>query len=279
MIKDKSLSFEFFPPKSPEAEEKLVETAFELKKFNPGFFSVTYGAGGSTRQKTFSAVNKIKNTVDIDTAPHLSCIGSSEAELTEIIKEYQDQGFKHMVALRGDLPSGAVGTASLSYAWELVELVRKVTGDHFVINVACYPEFHPMAKSPRHDLENLKRKADAGADCAITQYFYNLDAYLFFMESCEKMGITIPVIPGIMPITNSAGLLRFSEACDAEIPSWIKKRLLEFGDDQASIKSFGVDVVSKLSESLLSEGAPGLHIYTMNSSHATSAILANLGHQ
>lgn len=275
-INSKSYSFEFFPPKTQESEEKLTETATRLQQLSPDFFSVTYGAGGSTRERTFNTVRRLRETTGIDTAPHLSCIGSTKAELTEIINQYKADGFNHIVTLRGDLPSGAVGTGSLRYAYELVELVREVSGEHFHIEVACYPEFHPNARSPRQDLENLKRKIDAGADRAITQYFYNPDAYFRFVDSCDKIGIDTDILPGIMPITNSTSLLRFSEICGAEIPAWIVKRLIEFGDDTISIRDFGVDVVTSLCESLLTQGAPGLHIYTMNQAAATEAIWANL---
>jgi methylenetetrahydrofolate reductase (NADPH) len=275
-IASRSYSFEFFPPKTQGSEDKLAETAHRLEQLSPDFFSVTYGAGGSTRERTIKTVGMLRDSTGVVTAPHLSCIGSTEEELTEIINQYKADNFKHIVTLRGDLPSGAVGSGSLRFAHELVELVRKVSGDHFQIEVACYPEFHPSAKSPRHDLENLKRKIDAGADRAITQYFYNPDAYFRFVDSCEKIGIDTDILPGIMPITNSTSLLRFSEICGAEIPAWIAKRLIEFGDDVTGIREFGIDVVSQLCESLLTQGAPGLHIYTMNQADASEALWTNL---
>lgn len=272
----RSLSFEFYPPKTPEATDKLQNTQRQLAELKPHYFSVTYGAAGSTREKTFETVLDIRQKTGIDAAPHISCIGSSAEQLTRVIHSYKDEGFKHIVALRGDMPSGAVAAGTLRYAYELVELIRKETGDHFHIEVACYPEFHPQAKSPASDLENFKRKLDAGADSAITQYFYNPYAYFRFVESCEKLGIDVPIMPGIMPITNSSQLVRFSDTCGAEIPSWILKRLQEFGDDRTAIKAFGIDVVTELCATLLDRGAPGLHIYTMNQAEASIAIWKNL---
>ena len=218
----------------------------------------------------------IREMTGIDAAPHVSCIGSSPAELKEVIHNYKNHGFNHLVALRGDLPSGVAGSGSLRYASELVEFIRRETGAHFHIEVACYPEFHPQSQSVEKDLENFKRKVDAGANSAITQYFYNADAYFRFMESCSRIGIDIPVVPGIMPITNCIHLVRFSNMCGAEIPRWILKRLYDFGDDLNAIRSFGIDVTTMLCTQLLEAGAPGLHIYTMNRPEASEAVWAAL---
>ena len=269
-------SFEFFPPRSPEAVAKLQKTQEVLAKFKPDFFSVTFGAGGSTRDLTFETVQNIHKTTGIEAAPHISCIGYMTKDIRDVLKIYKSAGFKHIVALRGDLPSGLASYGELRYANELVEFIRKETGDHFYIEVACYPEFHPQAPGPKKDLENFKRKVDAGANSAITQYFYNPDAYYRFVDSCEKLGIDIPIVPGIMPITNCTQLVRFSDACGAEIPRWILKRLREFGDDRKSIREFGIDVTTKLCENLLGHGAPGLHIYTMNLYEASESIWKNL---
>ena len=270
------LSFEFFPPRTAAAEQNLHATIARLKLLRPDYFSVTFGAGGSTREKTFETASFINETTGIEAAPHVSCIGSSREQLGAVIHNYKNHGFDHLVALRGDLPSGLAGVGSLRFASELVELIRRETGQHFHIDVACYPEFHPQAQSAGKDLENFKRKVDAGANSAITQYFYNADAYFRFMESCAGMGIDIPVVPGIMPITNRTQLVRFSEMCGAEIPRWILKRLHDFGDDLDSIRSFGIDVTTRLCAQLLDAGAPGLHIYTMNKAEASEAIWAAL---
>lgn len=272
------LSFELFPPKTEKGFDKLKTTVTELNRLQPAYFSVTYGAGGSTQDKTFATVDWLCDQ-SIDTAPHLSCVGADKQEILQILKRYRDQGIKRIVALRGDLPSGAGlgGLAELNYANELVSFIRESFGKAFHIEVAAYPEFHPQAASAEIDLDNFRRKVEAGADGAITQYFYNPDAYSRFIEDCDKRGISIPVVPGIMPITNYHSLARFSEACGAEIPRWIKKRLENYGDDTAGIQAFGIEVVSKLCESLLAVGAPGLHFYTMNQSAATLAICSNLG--
>ena len=271
------LSFEFFPPRTAAAEKKLHGTVERLKLLQPDYFSVTFGAGGSTREKTFETAMAIRDMTGMDAAPHLSCSGSSLAALKEVIQNYKNNGFDHLVALRGDIPSGSVGGGALRYASELVELIRRETGDHFHIEVACYPEFHPQAESAEKDLENFRRKVDAGANSAITQYFYNADAYFRFTENCAAIGIDIPIIPGIMPITNCTQLARFSHACGAEIPRWILKRLYDFGDDMTALRSFGIDVTAKLCERLLEAGAPGLHVYTMNQHAASEAIWAELG--
>ncbi|MAS81814.1 MAG: methylenetetrahydrofolate reductase [NAD(P)H] [Legionellales bacterium] len=270
-------SFEFFPPKTRQAVEKLQMTTERLAQLNPSFFSVTFGAGGSTRERTFETVMDIFKKTGIDGVPHVSCVGSTLEEIQIILDSYIEGGIRNVVALRGDLPSGSIGGGPLRYASELVEFIRRETGDHFHIEVAAYPEFHPQALSAQKDLENFKRKIDAGADAAITQYFYNPDAYYRFIDSCEKLKINIPIVPGIMPIVTCTQLCRFSDACGAEIPRWILKRLQEFGDDRASIQEFGIDVTTKLCEELLANGAPGLHFYTMNQSEASVAILKNIG--
>ena len=267
-----TLSFEFFPPRNAAAEQNLHATVARLQRLKPDFFSVTFGAGGSTRARTFETARFISETTGIPAAPHISCIDSSTEELREILHNYKDHGFEHLVALRGDLPSGLAGAGALRFASELVEFIRAETGRYFHIDVACYPEFHPQAQSAAHDLENLKRKVDAGADSAITQYFYNADAYFCFLESCAALGVEIPIVPGVMPITNREQLVRFSAMCGAEIPRWILKRLEDFGDDLVSIRSFGLDVTIGLCARLLEAGAPGLHIYTMNRATASEAI-------
>lgn len=270
-------SFEFFPPKTLEAVGKLQMTTERLALLKPDFFSVTFGAGGSTRERTFETVMDIYKKTGIDGVPHVSCIGSTTEEIKAILDSYIEAGIHNVVALRGDLPSGSIGGGPLRYASELVEFIRAETGDHFHIEVAAYPEFHPQAPSAQKDIENFKRKVDAGANAAITQYFYNADAYYRFIDGCEKLGVDIPIVPGIMPIVTCTQLCRFSEACGAEIPRWILKRLQEFGDDRASIQEFGIDVTTKLCEQLLTNGAPGLHFYTMNQSTASVAIWENLG--
>ncbi len=269
-------SFEFYPPRTSEAFHKLQDTTDHLCEYRPDFFSVTYGAGGSTREKTFETVRDITQRTGIEAAPHISCIGQNLDEIRAVLNLYRSAGIKRTVALRGDLPSGQASYGQLRYANELVDFIRKETGDHFHIEVAAYPEFHPQAPGPKKDLENFKRKVEAGANSAITQYFYNPDAYFRFIESCEKLAIDIPIVPGVMPIINCTQLVRFSEACGAEIPRWILKRLQEFGDDRISIRKFGIDVTTQLCERLLSHGAPGLHFYTMNQYEASVAIWENL---
>lgn len=270
-------SFEFFPPRTPEAVGKLQMTQERLARFKPDFFSVTFGAGGGTRLRTFETVQDILAKTGIEAAPHISCIGSMTSEIRDILETYKAAGIKHIVALRGDHPSGiAGGYGQLRYANELVEFIRRETGNHFHIDVAAYPEFHPQAPNATRDLENFKRKVDAGANSAITQYFYNPYAYYRFIENCEKLGVGIPIMPGIMPIINCTQLVRFSEGCGAEIPRWILKRLQEFGDDRKSIREFGVDVVTQLCADLLAQGAPGLHMYTLNQADASEAIWNNL---
>lgn len=275
---EKTFSFELFPPKTDKGIAKLHETVGMLNARRPAFFSVTYGAGGSTQRNTFATVDWIGEQ-GIKVAPHLSCIGSTRDDILAILERYHAQGIGRIVALRGDLPSGVGlgGLGELRYANELVAFIRAAFGDHFHIEVAAYPEFHPQAPSAEKDLANFKRKVDAGASSAITQYFFNPDAYLRFVESCEQLGIAIPIVPGIMPITNYSQLARFSDACGAEIPRWLRKRLEGFGDDRASIRAFGIDVVTALCGRLLAEGAPGLHFYTMNQSGPTLTIWRNLG--
>lgn len=269
-------SFEFFPPKTELGMEKLQTVRDELARRKPDFFSVTYGAGGSTQERTIDTVLKLQDQ-GISTAPHLSCVGSTLDNMKSLLDLYLENGVNRIVALRGDLPSGMGSTGELRYANELVEFIRKHSGDHFNIEVAAYPEFHPQAPSAEADLLNFKKKVDAGANSAITQYFYNADAYFYFVERAEKMGIHIPIVPGIMPITNYTSLVRFSDMCGAEIPRWIKKQLEAYGDDSASIIAFGEQVVTDMCERLLAAGAPGLHFYTLNQAEPNLKIWDNLG--
>ncbi|MGB9670321.1 MAG: methylenetetrahydrofolate reductase [NAD(P)H] [Halothiobacillaceae bacterium] len=273
-----SFSCEFFPPKSEEGAARLRATWQALKAMQPSYFSVTFGAGGSTQERTFDTVREIQRDSGIEAAPHLSCIGSTRAQIRAILEDYKAQGIRRIVALRGDLPSGMRDPGELRYANELVEFIREVTGDWFHIEVAAYPEIHPQAPSAKADLENFARKVRAGADAAITQYFYNVDAYFRFMDDCERMGLDIPVIPGIMPITNYTQLARFSDACGAEIPRWLRKRLEGFGDDAESIRAYGLDVVGEMCEDLLAGGAPGLHFYTMNQVEPSLTLWQRLFH-
>lgn len=273
----RSFSFEFFPPKSDQAAVNLRETVDKLATLKPGFCSVTFGAGGSTREKTFETVVEIQKTTGIEAAPHVSCIASTRENIREVLQAYQNNGIHHIVALRGDMPSGMMSAGEFRYANELVEFIRAETGSHFHIEVAAYPEVHPQAANAEADLRNFKRKVESGADTAITQYFYNPDAYFRFIDDCEKLGLNLPIVPGIMPITNYTQLSRFSEACGAEIPRWVRKRLEMFGDDRASIRAFGVEVVTDLCRRLLEQGAPGLHFYTLNQSEACLAIWEELG--
>jgi methylenetetrahydrofolate reductase (NADPH) len=272
----RTFSFEFFPPKTDDGISKLEATSQLLAGLKPRFFSVTFGAGGSTRDRTYETIIDIREKSGIDAAPHLSCISSTRENIGQMLAGYIDAGINRIVALRGDMPSGMVEAGEFRHANELVEFIRRETGDHFHIEVAAYPEFHPQASSPARDLANFKRKVEAGANGAITQYFFNPDAYFSFIESCEKNGIDIPVVPGIMPITNFHQLARFSDACGAEIPRWIRKRLQAFGEDTASIRSFGEDVVTGLCQRLLEQGAPGLHFYTMNRAEPSMKIWKSL---
>ncbi|MCB1857754.1 MAG: methylenetetrahydrofolate reductase [NAD(P)H] [Gammaproteobacteria bacterium] len=272
----KTFSFELFPPKTAEGMEKLRVSVRELAALQPLYFSVTYGAGGSTRERTFATVDWLRSE-GIATTPHLSCVGATRDQVRETLHHYRNQGIQRLVALRGDMPSGMGGPGEFPHANDLVEFIRAETGDHFYIDVAAYPEFHPQAFDAATDLVNFKRKVDAGANEAITQYFYNADAYFYFIESCEKQGIDIPIVPGIMPITNYTQLARFSDACGSEIPRWIRQRLQGYHDDLAGIREFGIEVVTQLCRRLLEQGAPGLHFYTMNQSRAVSRIWSNLG--
>ena len=279
-MSDKIFSIEFFPPKTPEGVEKLRVARAKLAELHPSYFSVTFGAGGSTQQGTRDTVLEIKREGH-EAAPHLSCMGTSRDNLRSLLQDYKSHGIKRLVALRGDLPSG-YGTIGFSsgefrYASELVEFVRAETGDWFHIEVAAYPEVHPQAKSPQDDLQNFARKVKAGANTAITQYFYNPDAYFRFVEDAQKIGVNVPIIAGIMPITNYSQLMRFSDMCGAEIPRWIRLKLASFGDDSESIRAFGLDVVTRLCERLLAGGVPGLHFYSLNQANATLAICHNLG--
>ena len=272
----RAFSFEFFPPKTPEGMEKLRATWKQLAQLKPKFFSCTYGAGGSTRDRTLETVLDI-GSAGHTAAPHISCVGATRADIAATLDLYKANGIRHIVALRGDLPSGAASAGELRHASELVAFIREETGDHFNVEVACYPEFHPQARSPLDDLRNFKRKLDAGANSAITQYFFNADSYFRFVDDCEALGITVPIVPGIMPIGNFSQLARFSDACGAEIPRWLRLKLQSFGDDLASIRSLGLDVVTELCDRLLSAGAPGLHFYTMNRAGLTSTIWQRLG--
>lgn len=262
-------SLEFFPPKSPEAEVSLKKCLTELAPIKPRFCSVTFGAAGSTREKTFETVVDIQNTFGFEASPHISCIASTKAGIRDVLLAYKNNGIRRTVALRGDMPSGMLSAGELRYANELVEFIRAETGDHFHVEVACYPEVHPQAASAESDLKNFKRKVDAGADSAITQYFYNPEAYFRFVDDCERLGIDIPIVPGIMPITNYSQLARFSDMCGADIPRWIRKRLEAFGDDRKAIRAFGLEVVTELCRRLLEQGAPGLHFYTLNRADAS----------
>ncbi len=273
----RTFSFELFPPKTAEGMEKLKGTVAELNAVGPAYFSCTYGAGGSTRERTFETVDWLCSQ-GIETAPHLACIGSDEAEIRDIVRHYMDLGIHRIVALRGDMPSGmgSPGRSAFRYANELVTFLRREHGDHFHIEVAAYPEFHPQAPNAAVDLANFKRKVEAGADAAITQYFYNPDAYFEFVEDCGEQGIGIPIVPGIMPISNYTQLARFSDACGAEIPRYIRKRLEAYGDDRTAIRAFGHEVVLDLCRRLLEGGAPGLHFYTMNQADATLKLWKDL---
>ena len=269
------ISFEFFPPKTPEGAVKLLTVRQELYALKPQFFSVTYGAGGSTQDGTLQQVQSILQD-GFDAAPHFSCIGTTREIVREQLAAFKAAGIGRMVALRGDLPSGHGTFGEFRYASELVECIRQESGDYFHIEVGCYPEVHPQAKSPQADVQAYVTKVKAGANSAITQYFFNSDAYFRFVDEAYKLGADIPVVPGIMPITSSSQLMRFSDACGAEIPRWMRLRLQAFGDDSASIKAFGLEVVSDLCEQLRNGGAPGLHFYTMNQSTAVTAICRNL---
>jgi methylenetetrahydrofolate reductase (NADPH) len=270
------ISFEFFPPKTEEGVLKLRETRKQLALLNPKFFSVTFGAGGSTRDRTMDAVLEIQ-AEGFEAAPHISGISSSKEEILSLLTTYQSHGIRRLVVLRGDLPSGEVSSGDFAYASQLVAFIREKTADWFQIEVAAYPETHPEARSAANDLKHFKTKVDAGANAAITQYFYNADAYYQFVDQCQKLGIEIPILPGVMPIYNYTQLARFSNVCGAEIPRWLRLRLEDYGDDIASVRAFGLDVVTDLCEKLLSGAAPGLHFYTLNQSGIISNIAERLG--
>jgi len=272
----KVFSFELFPPQTPEGLEKLRVTRRQLAQLNPAFFSVTYGAGGTTRERTLGVALEVQGEGQ-QVAPHLSCVASTRESIRQILEQYRAAGIRRLVALRGDLPSGLAETGEFRYASELVAFVREAFGDSFHIEVAAYPEYHPQARSAQEDLRNFKRKIDAGANGAITQYFFNADAYFAFLDECQAMGIDVPITPGIMPISRFSQLARFSDACGAEIPRWIRRRLEGFGDDIASIRSFGLDVVTALCDRLLRGGAPGLHFYTLNQAGPTTTVWQRLG--
>jgi methylenetetrahydrofolate reductase (NADPH) len=270
-------SMEFFPPRTPEAEESLNRALTRLAPLQPRFCSVTFGAAGSTREKTFETVCNMQESRGLEAAPHISCVASTRTNVREVLHGYQEHGIRHIVALRGDIPSGMLSAGEFRYANELVAFIREETGDHFHIEVAAYPEMHPQAPNLNADLNNFKRKVDAGANSAITQYFFNPEAYFRFIGDCEKRGIDIPIVPGIMPITNYSQISRFSEMCGADIPRWMRKRLEAFGDDRQAIRAFGLEVISDLCARLLEQGAPGLHFYTLNQSEAVLGIWRNLG--
>jgi methylenetetrahydrofolate reductase (NADPH) len=272
----RAYSFEFFPPRTPAGKDKLRATWQELGRLKPKFFSVTFGAGGSTREGTLETVLEIRRDGH-EAAPHISCVASSKAEIAAILEQYKAHGIRHIVALRGDLPSGIAMAGELRHADELVAFIRQTTGDWFNIEVACYPEYHPQTRYAADEIVNFKRKADAGANSAITQYFYNADAYFRFVDESRRAGIALPIVPGIMPIGNFAQLARFSDACGAEIPRWMRIKLEGFRDDGASIRAFGLDVVTALCDKLLAAGAPGLHFYTLNQAALTAEIWRQLG--
>ncbi|MCC7549596.1 MAG: methylenetetrahydrofolate reductase [NAD(P)H] [Burkholderiales bacterium] len=272
----KLFSFELFPPQTPEGIERLRATRRQLAQLEPAYFSVTYGAGGTTRERTLGVALEVQAEGQ-QVAPHLSCVASTRTSIREILEQYRKAGIRRLVALRGDLPSGVAEAGEFRYASELVSFVRAEFGDCFHIEVAAYPEYHPQARSAQEDLRAFKRKVEAGANGAITQYFFNADAYFAFVEECEAMGIDVPIIPGIMPISRFSQLARFSDACGAEIPRWIRRKLEGFGDDAASIRSFGLDVVTALCDRLLRGGAPGLHFYTLNQAGPTTTVWQRLG--
>nr|VFJ70623.1 MAG: methylenetetrahydrofolate reductase (NADPH) [Candidatus Kentron sp. FM]VFJ75797.1 MAG: methylenetetrahydrofolate reductase (NADPH) [Candidatus Kentron sp. FM]VFK18266.1 MAG: methylenetetrahydrofolate reductase (NADPH) [Candidatus Kentron sp. FM] len=269
-------SFEFFPPKTPNGQNNLRTTRQQLAGLHPHFFSVTFGAGGSTQSGTLETVIETQRETGIQTAPHISCIGSTREKIRQILDSYLDAGIRRLVALRGDLPAGMTEAGEFRYANELVEFIRAETADAFHIEVAAYPEVHPEAPSAKADLENFKRKVQAGANSAITQYFYDVDAYLGFVENCQRIGVQVPIIPGIMPITNYASLANFSQRCGAKIPRPLAERLEGFGDDLAGLQAYGIDVVTELCRRLLEAGAPGLHFYALNRAEPSVTIWKNL---
>ena len=272
---ERIFSFEFFPPATPEGVAKLRATREQLAQLRPRFFSVTFGAGGSTRDRTLAAVVEIQASGQ-RAAPHISCIGSTRESIRTTLATYRQHGIGHLVALRGDLPSGSADVGEFRYANELVEFIREETGDAFHVEVAAYPEYHPQARTPHEDLANFKRKIDAGANSAITQYFFNAEGYYHFVDQARAAGVGVPIVPGIMPILSFSKLARFSDACGAEIPRWIRRKLESFGDDASSIRAFGLDVVTRLCDDLLAHGAPGLHFYTLNQASLTKIIWERL---
>jgi methylenetetrahydrofolate reductase (NADPH) len=274
-VDGKLFSIEFFPPNTAEGAEKLRAVRAQLSTLSPAFFSVTHGAGGSTREKTVSTVLEI-HAAKLNAAPHLSCMGSSRESIRELLDTYRKAGIRRVVALRGDLPSGMGDPGEFRYANELVEFVRAETGDYFHIEVACYPEYHPQAKSPAADLQAFAGKVKAGANAAITQFFYNPDAYFSFVDQVRNLGIDVPIVPGIMPFHNFSKIVRFADGCGAEVPRWVRMRMEKFYDDAPSIRAFGLDVVTALCERLLAGGAPGLHFYTLNQAGLTTEIWQRL---
>lgn len=270
------VSFEFFPPQTDKGRENLNNTRAALSALHPEYFSVTFGAGGSTRDRTLETVIEIQNESDIDAAPHLSCIGSTRANIQQLLDSYQQHNVKRIVALRGDIPSGMAELGEFRYANELIAFIRQTTGDHFSIEVAAYPEKHPQASSAKKDLHNFKNKVAEGANGAITQYFYNIDAYFNFVDECSRVGIDIPIVPGIMPITNYEQLARFSSACGAEIPQWLANKLRDYGDDMDAIRDFGIDFITAMCERLIDQNVPGLHFYTLNKADASVKICQQL---
>ena len=273
---DLDISFEFFPPRTPQGRDKLRATWQQLAQLKPRFFSVTFGAGGSTREGTLDTVLQIR-AEGHEAAPHISCVASTREDVAAQLERYRNNGIRHIVALRGDLPSGIAASGEFRYASELVAFIRESTGDWFQIEVACYPEYHPQTRNAADEVRNFKKKVEAGANGAITQYFYNADAYFHYVEDCRAAGITLPIVPGVMPIGNFSQLARFSDACGAEIPRWMRFKLESFRDDSASIRAFGLDVVTELCDRLLSGGAPGLHVYTLNQAGLTSTLWQRLG--
>jgi methylenetetrahydrofolate reductase (NADPH) len=275
-VTDNLYSVEFYPPRSPDGVAKLRAARAQLAQLKPAFYSVTFGAGGSTREGTLATVLEIRGEGH-DAAPHISCIGGSRESLRDVLAQYRSHGIRHLVALRGDLPSGSADVGDFRYASELVAFIRDETGDWFHIDVAAYPEYHPQARNSEDDIANFERKVKAGANSAITQYFFNADAYWHFVDACAARGVAVPIVAGIMPIASASGLARFSDNCGAEIPRWIRRKLESFGDDTASVRAFGLDVVTELCAGLIEDGVPGLHFYTLNSAALTSTIWHRLG--
>lgn len=270
------ISFEFFPPKTDEQREQLEKALPKLKAHSPEYVSVTFGAGGSTLQYTPETIRHLRQEHDLEAAPHISCVGGSREEIGALLQQYRDIGCRRLVALRGDMPSGMATLGEIRHASDLVAFIREATGDHFHVEVACYPEVHPQSDDSHTDLRHFKTKVDAGADGAITQYFYNADAYFHFVDAARAAGIEVPIVPGIMPIANFTQLKRFSDMCGAEIPRWLTKRLASFGDDAEAIREFSADVVANLCRRLVEGGAPGLHFYTLNRAKATLAVIERM---